>query len=103
MKCPICGAWSQVLDTRGAVKRESIKRRRVCANEHKFWTFEVFPGFLHPTSAKKCLIGVEKERARWVRNVAIRKDPRPSPEVAKDYGLKPSYVRQIRNGIKGKK
>lgn len=34
MKCPECGAWTQVLQTYGAW------RRRECANEHRFNTVE---------------------------------------------------------------
>ena len=33
--CPVCSAWTSVLDTRGAV------RRRECGNLHRFWTDEV--------------------------------------------------------------
>jgi len=35
MKCPTCGAWSTVMSTR------DTKRRRECANEHRFTTEEV--------------------------------------------------------------
>lgn len=35
MKCPVCGVWTVVKDTRGG------RRRRECANEHRFTTEEV--------------------------------------------------------------
>ena len=35
MKCPVCGTWTVVKESRG------IRRRRECANEHKFTTEEV--------------------------------------------------------------
>lgn len=35
MKCPECGVWSIVKETRGN------RRRRECANEHRFTTEEV--------------------------------------------------------------
>ncbi len=35
MKCPQCGAWTEVLETRG------IKRRRECGNGHRFTTEEI--------------------------------------------------------------
>lgn len=38
MKCPTCGAWSLVLDTR--TKKEGMRRRRQCANGHRFATVE---------------------------------------------------------------
>jgi transcriptional regulator NrdR family protein len=39
MKCPECGAWSTVLETRTTPER--YRRRRECANEHKFTTEEI--------------------------------------------------------------
>jgi transcriptional regulator NrdR family protein len=35
MKCPECGAWTEVRETRGP------RRRRECANGHRFSTEEV--------------------------------------------------------------
>ncbi len=35
MKCPQCGAWTDVLETR------SPRRRRECANGHRFTTIEL--------------------------------------------------------------
>jgi hypothetical protein len=35
MKCPTCGTWTLVKETRG------IRRRRECANEHRFTTEEI--------------------------------------------------------------
>lgn len=35
MKCPTCGVWTVVKETRGT------RRRRECANEHRFTTEEV--------------------------------------------------------------
>lgn len=39
MKCPECGAWSVILETRSSDFR--YRRRRECGNEHKFTTEEV--------------------------------------------------------------
>jgi transcriptional regulator NrdR family protein len=41
MKCPVCGAWSLVKQTRDSPTFGHI-RRRECANEHRFTTKEVF-------------------------------------------------------------
>jgi transcriptional regulator NrdR family protein len=38
MKCPACGAWSIVKDTRQ--QKGYTTRRRICANEHRFTTKE---------------------------------------------------------------
>ena len=40
MKCPTCGAWSTVIETRKSTEL-GFRRRRECANEHKFTTQEV--------------------------------------------------------------
>ena len=41
MKCPVCGAWSLVKQTRDSPTFGHV-RRRECANEHRFTTKEVF-------------------------------------------------------------
>jgi len=40
MKCPTCGAWSTVIETRKSTEL-GFRRRRECANEHKFTTQEI--------------------------------------------------------------
>jgi len=39
MKCPECGAWTSVLETRTR-STGVVWRRYVCANEHRFSTLE---------------------------------------------------------------
>ena len=39
MKCPFCGAWSDVLETRDG------RRRRQCANGHRFTTEEAVTSY----------------------------------------------------------
>lgn len=39
MKCPVCGVWSNVLETRPI--KDGVKRRRECANMHRFTTHEM--------------------------------------------------------------
>ena len=38
MNCPVCNAWTQILDTRK--KPEGLVRRRRCGNDHTFLTVE---------------------------------------------------------------
>ena len=40
MMCPICGAPTEVKETR--IRRDHVFRRRLCFNEHKFTTEERF-------------------------------------------------------------
>jgi len=53
MKCPECGTWTEVLETRK--HGENGKRRRYeCANEHRFTTLEqVVDGILRRGSTKQ--------------------------------------------------
>lgn len=39
MKCPACGAWTFVKETRKQ-DDQTKKRRYECANEHRFYTVE---------------------------------------------------------------
>lgn len=40
MKCPECGVWCMVMETR--VRKDNTKRRRYeCANGHRFTTEEI--------------------------------------------------------------
>lgn len=39
MKCPVCRAWTEVLESRPW--KEKVTRRRECANGHRFTTYEL--------------------------------------------------------------
>jgi transcriptional regulator NrdR family protein len=39
VKCPECGTWADVLETRRTPKGET-RRRYECANGHRFTTYE---------------------------------------------------------------
>ena len=41
MKCPVCGVWTLIKETRQS-PTFGYTRRRECANEHRFTTKEVF-------------------------------------------------------------
>lgn len=90
MKCPICGAWSEVLDTRQGV------RRRECANHHRYSTIEVLRTYNAKREAERNATKVKTGLTTWARNQRIRADPRTSPAIAKEYGLAESTVRQIK-------
>lgn len=40
MKCPVCGTWTWVLDSRPIRSRNARHRRYECANGHRFTTEE---------------------------------------------------------------
>lgn len=43
MRCPTCGAPTEVKDTRPLSAGATIRRRRLCANGHRFTTHEALP------------------------------------------------------------
>lgn len=106
MKCPVCGVWTEVNETRTYLGW-LVRRTRECANKHRFKTIEVYSSLvtrkLISGTLPEYLKAVENRVAIWQRRVAIKKDPRPTSVVAEAYSLSPDYVRQIRNGIKGPK
>lgn len=77
MKCPQCGAWSRVLETR------TDMRLRECANEHRWRTREVL------------VVALEKPDLQ-ARNAAIRADTRRPSVIAEAFGLSVRTVKTIR-------
>ena len=51
MKCPICGTWTLVKETRKTPDNEK-KRRYECANEHRFTTLEKVAKIIAAKKAK---------------------------------------------------
>jgi hypothetical protein len=77
MKCPECGTWTEVLETRK--HGENGKRRRYeCANEHRFTTLEqVVDGIS---------VQLSRRTARMVQgNAKGKKTSLPSEEVRPSY------------------
>lgn len=44
IKCPACGAWANVLQTRDNKDKTQTRRRYECANLHRFSTIEQVVG-----------------------------------------------------------
>jgi transcriptional regulator NrdR family protein len=72
MKCPYCDSWSDVLQTRDSAAG-GLRRRRRCANGHRFSTTE------QPNRAL-----VDRDR----QIVAAVTAGRTMTEVAREFGLK---------------
>lgn len=99
MKCPICGAWSSVLDTR-AGPHESLRRRRECANGHRFATLEVLPVVIHHDARLASVRATAKRRALWTRDQRIRADGRLQRVIAAEHGLTRHQVGRIKRGVR---
>lgn len=42
MKCPVCGAWTEIVKmSHGPNGKAYLSRRRLCGNEHEFTTYEI--------------------------------------------------------------
>lgn len=96
MRCPRCAAASDVLDTR-AGDNFSTRRRRECHNGHRFVTLEVLPAATSSKTLADAARAASAAAARWLRDMRIRRDPRPATEVARDLDLTEARVRQIRS------
>jgi len=63
MKCPICGAATDVKETR--TKNNAVRRRRLCFNDHTFMTEEI------PVPQE--LLDEEMQAVREIRLANLRK------------------------------
>lgn len=72
MKCDRCGAWTQVAETRQVDQGHTLRRTRVCANEHRFHTFEVVAPIYRkdPGVVAKAMRGIAERIATWKRDAA---------------------------------
>jgi transcriptional regulator NrdR family protein len=97
MKCPVCGTWTRVLDTRDTDEL-FLKRRRECGNHHRFFTFEVHDSVFSAAMPRfpKSWRRINADIARWQRDRDIWRDQRPGAVIAREYGL----TRQRVNAIK---
>jgi len=96
MKCPKCGADSEVDATR-KYKDVLLKRSRRCFNGHPFQTYEVHAGNLDRRTLADTRRGVETKAKSWALKARILRDTRSSAEVAEDVGCSAAYVRLVRN------
>jgi ribosomal protein L44E len=95
MKCPVCGELSRVVEV--ATGAYENKFTRQCDNGHVFSTVEVHKTQLADAREMACAIRRIKRRVDlYARNNKIIQDKRSNKEIAKDYGLTESRVRQIR-------
>lgn len=96
MNCPTCGAWSEVLDTRATASTDTTRRRRQCANGHRFATVEVYAQMVNAGAVSRALAAIARARALWSRNQRILADERTAAEIAEEHGLSVKAVHSIR-------
>ncbi len=99
MKCPICAKPTQVVETR-AFGDFVIKRRRVCTEGHRQWTFEVSELIYrrvahHAISGRAQSGGRLGKVARNDRIVALYEKTQNYAETARRFGLASPTVQRI--------
>jgi transcriptional regulator NrdR family protein len=52
IKCPQCGSWTEVIETRKIGKKDIVYRRRECGNGHRLVTHETFVKMIEHDSTK---------------------------------------------------
>jgi transcriptional regulator NrdR family protein len=52
MKCPVCGVWVSIKETRQQADN-TTKRRYECGNQHRFTTQEKIIKLIKPKNAKQ--------------------------------------------------
>jgi transcriptional regulator NrdR family protein len=98
VKCPRCGADSDVLETR--TQTATVVRRRRCFNEHRFVTHEVPPGALDKRRLPVIAKALAQRAAAWGRRQVVLRSQESATETAKRVGLTEARVRQIRAGTR---
>ena len=101
MKCPTCGAPSDVLGFYRLDDQHRVNYFRACERGHKFITAEVHPTQLADVREMSCAVrNIRRRISRWHRDEEICRDKRPSREVAEEYNLTDTRVRQIRAAMR---
>lgn len=101
MMCPFCGSGSKVVATLFRHLDLRTEMRRECSRGHNFVTFEVHPTQLADVREMSCAVrNIRRRVSRWHRDEEIRRDKRPNREVAEEYNLTDTRVRQIRAAMR---
>jgi len=101
MMCKFCGAETTMVRRIAGPDGTIDHVDRTCANGHTFISHEVHTSMLADArelnSARQ---HIRQRVARFYRDQRIAADPRPSTEVAAEYGLTDARVRQIRSSAR---
>jgi transcriptional regulator NrdR family protein len=70
MKCGTCGAWTEVKETRKQDRGMTLRRTRKCANNHRFFTFEVLGPIYKkdPGTVRQTVVAAEVRAVSWRRD-----------------------------------
>jgi hypothetical protein len=98
VKCDRCPAWSEVFDTR---ERDGVvRRRRRCANNHVFTTYEVHATVWRATRYRQAeaAAAAERRRERHLRDMRILADLKTmtGADVARKWDMTKANVSRIK-------
>jgi transcriptional regulator NrdR family protein len=97
MKCSICGAESSAVLFQERPHEHQTVFSRLCLRGHRFTTVEVPISLLADKRELTCAQrNIDRRIARYLRDIEIAQDSRPSKVVAAEHGLTETRVRQIR-------
>lgn len=100
MKCERCGAWTEVRETRVTDRGYTVKRTRLCANGHRFPTFEVLgPIYRNDLARVRSSANAAEARAfRYRRNVRMLADLKTmsNADVGRKHGIDKHLVSYIK-------
>lgn len=76
MNCIRCGTWTKVVETRSRDGGHTVLRTRVCGNDHRFTSFEVYGPIYRndPQRVQQCVTAAAARAFRYQRNLQIRRD-----------------------------
>jgi hypothetical protein len=95
VKCPRCGAPSEVRETRQ--QSAAVSRRRECFNAHRFTTFEVPPVAVDKRQLAAAARGIVARARAWTRRLQVLRSKEPASTLARRLGITEARVRQIRS------
>ena len=105
MKCPECGSCTSVAETRAMAGGYVAKRTRLCANGHRYITFEVDGGLegtvVAMATRRERVAQLQGRARRWARNVEIRAASSRGVKhevLALQYHLAPNMISTIVRG-----
>jgi hypothetical protein len=101
MMCPICGDKSSVVAHVRMPHECRVVYDRVCDSGHKFMTTEVHPTQLADAREMRCAVrNIHRRVSRYHRDLEIASDTRPLREIAEDFNITETRVRQIRTAMR---
>lgn len=104
MKCGSCGAWTEVLSTRKVDDGLTIRRVRLCGNNHRTTTYEVLgPIYRRDAETVRQTVGAAKARADLYRRgseIARLAAESSRAHAAASYGLTEAAVKALLRRVK---